>query len=202
MLVSPSRWWWWCLRVPKNALLVVVIDARESRLLSFWLFLSREVLREYSFTQNSTARRLLSIRREKRLFVVPLISLSRMLLLLRRRRRRLRRLLAHTPLNTLLDSRAKKLTLSLFDKAFFVFFFSSSSSLLAAGSSFFLSTTQSFAFEKERSLQHTYILLSLSLFCVCVYSTTHDFYTTTKKGRRGRDKKRDPPPKKKTTRCA
>ena len=166
MLVSPSRWWWWCLRVPKNALLVVVIDARESRLLSFWLFLSREVLREYSFTQNSTARRLLSIRREKRLFVVPLISLSRMLLRRRRRRRRrLRRLLAHTPLNTLLDSRAKKLTLSLFDKAFFVFFFSSSS-LLAAGSSFFLSTTQSFAFEKERSLQHTY--QSLSLLCVCV----------------------------------
>ena len=74
---------------------------------------------------------------------------------------------AHASLNTLLDSRAKKLiiTLSLFDKAFFVFFFSSSS-LLAAGSSFFLSTTQSFAFEKERSLQHTYILLSLSLFCV------------------------------------
>ena len=164
MLVSPSRWWWWCLRVPKNALLVVVIDARESRRLSFWLFLSREVLREYSFTQNSTARRLLSIRREKRLFVVPLISLSRMLL--RRRRRRLRRLLAHTPLNTLLDSRAKKLTLSLFDKAFFVFFFSSSSSLLAAGSSFFLSTTQSFGVREREESPNTLILLSLSLLCV------------------------------------
>ena len=121
--------------------------------------------------------------------MVPLISLSRMLLLRRRRRRRLRRLLAHTPLNTLLDSCAKKITLSLFDKAFFVFFFSSSS-LLAAGSSFFLSTTRFGVREREESPTH----LRISLSFVCVYSTTNDFYTTKREGEE--ETKRDPPPKK------
>ena len=108
---------------------------------------------------------------------------------------------AHASLNTLLDSRANKLTtLSLFDKAFFVFFFSSSSSLLAAGSSFFLSTTQSFAFEKERSLQHTYTTYSLSLFCVCVCTLPLTTFILLLK-REGEEeiKKGTPPPQKKKT---
>jgi len=108
---------------------------------------------------------------------------------------------AHASLNTLLDSRAKKLTtLSLFDKAFFVFFFFFFSSFLGCWLVFFSLYDSKFCVrEREESPTHLYYVLSLSLLCVCVYSTTHDFYTTTKKGRRGRDKKRDPPPPQKKT---
>ena len=103
---------------------------------------------------------------------------------------------AHASLNTLLDSRAKKLTtLSLFDKAFFVFFFFFFS--FGCWLVFFSLYDSKFCVREREESPNTLILLSLSLFCVCVYSTTHDFYTTTKKGRRGRDKKRDPPPQKK-----
>ena len=153
-----------CLRVPKNALLVVVIDARSRD--DFLAFLSREVLREYSFTQNSTASSSLNSKRRDSCgatnFSLSDASSSSSSSFTSSPR-------AHASLNTLLDSRAKKLiiTLSLFDKAFFVFFvfffFFFFSGLLAR--LFFSLRLKVLAFEKERSLL-THLYYSLSLFCV------------------------------------
>ena len=125
-------------------------------------------------------------------------------MLLRRRRRRFHVGFsrAHASLNTLLDSRAKKLiiTLSLFDKAFFVFFFFFFFFFLAAGSSFFLSTTQSFYVrEREESPTHLYTL-SLSFVCVCVgllCVPLTTFILLLKREGEEETKKNPPPPKKK-----
>ena len=192
-MVSPSRWWW-CLRVPKNALLVVVIDARESRL-SFWLFLSREVRREYSFTQNSKARSSLNSKREETLCATN-FSLSDASSSSSSSSSFTSSPRAHASeySSRLLCKKTnafafRQSLLCLLLLLLLLFFFSG---LLAR---LFFSTTR-FAFEKERSLQHTYE--SLSLFCVCVYSTTNDFYTTKREGEE--ETKRTPPPK--NSRCA